>query len=113
MKDSGSWLMVGYCLIGLERLLDRLMLNQKMWAVFSSLHIQFDSTFFFLLFLVWAVWYRFTVMALTSEDFFYILRFNRDAYNTKVLESLMMEVSKRHSNLLLKCQSESKVISTA
>jgi hypothetical protein len=54
-----------------------------MWIFFNpSLLVQSDSTFFCLVFLVWC---RF-VSGHYSWRLFYILQFDRDAYNVKVEE---------------------------
>jgi hypothetical protein len=56
------------------------MLKQRMWVFFNpSLPVQSDSTFFCLSFLVW-YWF------VGGHYSFYILRFDRDAYDAKVEE---------------------------
>ena len=60
------------------------MLKQKMWVPINpSLFVQSDSILSF----VQVFWSGTgSLVAITAEDSFYILRFDRDAYNAKVEE---------------------------
>ena len=59
------------------------MLKQRMWVLVDPfLLVQSDSIFFVKVF--WSG--TGSLVAITAEDSFYILRFDRDAYNAKVEE---------------------------
>ena len=54
-----------------------------------------------------------SLVAITAEDSFYVLRFDRDAYNIKVEEGAEI-TDEKYLNLLPKCQrGKSNIISIA
>ena len=82
-RGTGYWFCDVLGLGVLDRLLDRLMLKHFLPKFFGSfLLVQFDSIFFCLGF--WSG--TGSLVPITAEGSFYILRINRDTYNAKVEE---------------------------